>query len=108
MRKGMNDLILGAVLFTISVLGILLARGPGEHIDATLLFITIPMAIYEVTIGLRRVYRPRKEQRKMAEIIEIRSVRGHYEAYLRGRFVCSGDTRRECEETAEDTIYGAA
>ena len=36
--------------------------------------------------------------------VEIKNVRGHYEAYVGGRFVCSGDTRGECMETVEE-IY---
>ncbi len=30
--------------------------------------------------------------------ITIIPVHGHYEAYLNGKFVCSGDTEAECEK----------
>lgn len=32
---------------------------------------------------------------------KIINVRGHYEAYINGKFVCSGDTWRETVEEAE-------
>lgn len=33
---------------------------------------------------------------------EIICVRGHYEAYFQGKFLCSGDTYREVEKEIED------
>lgn len=38
------------------------------------------------------------------EILDIRNVNGHYEAYLYGKFVCSGDTQKECENEAIETV----
>ena len=35
---------------------------------------------------------------------EIRNVNGHYEAYLNGKFVCSGDTRSETKREAEQSL----
>ena len=100
MQKQLQDIALGAALLALSVLG--------GAIDATPLFITVPMGLYQM--GKPIVWaltRPRKEQRKMAEVYEIRSVRGHYEAYVGGNFICSGDTHRECAEAAEDYFSAA-
>ncbi len=107
MKQAKNDLALGLAILAVSILATIAAGGSDGHIDMTLLFIALPMAAYQIAIGIRRM-RLGKEIRKMAEVISIRNVNGHYEAYLRGRFVCSGDTRRECEESAEEVLYGAA
>ncbi len=107
MKQAKRDIALGLALLAVSVLATIAAGGSDGHIDATLLLVTLPMAAYQVTVGIRRIHLG-KEIRKMAEVISIRNVNGHYEAYLRGRFVCSGDTRRECEESAEEALYGAA
>lgn len=37
----------------------------------------------------------------MSEVIIV-PVRGHYEAYRNGEFVCSGDTEAECEKESEE------
>ena len=37
----------------------------------------------------------------MNEPIIIR-IRGHYEAYLNGKFICSGDTKREVEDELKE------
>lgn len=37
--------------------------------------------------------------------IEIKSVKGHYEAYENGKFICSGDTIREVEEDLREMGY---
>ena len=29
---------------------------------------------------------------------------GHYEAFIDGHFICSGDTRKECEDEAKDYL----
>lgn len=39
------------------------------------------------------------------EKIEIRHVRGHYEAFVNGRFVVSGDTLNEVLEELRKTGY---
>lgn len=102
-----NEIMLGLAILAVSAAAALFAGGYDGHMDLTLLFVTVPMGIYQIATGLRRMRRG-KEIKNMAEIISIRNVNGHYEAYLRGRFICSGDTRRECEETAEEALYGAA
>lgn len=109
MQKALGDIALGAVLLAVSVLLCMLAGEPGGAVDTTPLFITVPMALYQIGMAAWKVFHPRKEKRKMAEVFEIRSVRGHYEAYVGGRFICSGDTHLECEEAAEEYLsYGAA
>jgi hypothetical protein len=40
--------------------------------------------------------------RKMKESYEIRNVRGHFEVYKDGKFVCSADTKKEAEEEIEE------
>ena len=37
-------------------------------------------------------------------IPEIRHVHGHYEAYLNGKFICSGDTWNETAREAEKAL----
>lgn len=34
----------------------------------------------------------------------IINVNGHYEAYIDGVFICSGDTRKECEKDLEEYL----
>ena len=36
---------------------------------------------------------------------EIIPVRGHYEAYHNGKFICSGDTKAEVEQEIETNEY---
>ncbi len=108
MRRQTQDLILGAILIAASLIASILASEPGGPIDATALIIALPLGIYQIAKPLIWAWtRPRTEQRKMAELFEIRSVRGHYEAYISGRFICSGDTRRECAEAAEEFVSAA-
>jgi hypothetical protein len=35
---------------------------------------------------------------------DIRNVNGHYEAYMNGKFICSGDTRSEIEREVEECL----
>lgn len=32
---------------------------------------------------------------------QIKNVNGHYEAYINGKFICSGDTQNEAAREAE-------
>lgn len=36
--------------------------------------------------------------------MSIINVNGHYEAYIDNVFICSGDTRKECEEDLEEYL----
>jgi len=79
-------------------------------LDATALIITVPLGIYMLTtkkyiLGFARM---KGAIMKSNNGFEIKSVRGHYEVYRFGRFVCSGDTERECEEFIESTLDDAA
>jgi hypothetical protein len=38
---------------------------------------------------------------------DIIPVRGHYEAYLNGKFICSGDTESEVESELKNYERGA-
>lgn len=36
--------------------------------------------------------------------MKIINVNGHYEAYIDGVFICSGDNHNECEKDAEEHL----
>lgn len=101
MRR-VSDFTLGAALLIGSIVYCVLVGEPGRGLDITPLFLTIPIALSFIAGDIKRIFAVRKEQNTMS--VEIKNVRGHYEAYVGGRFVCSGDTRGECMETVEE-IY---
>ncbi len=94
--KRLSDLSLGMALLIGSAVYCFIAGTPGQGVDITPLFFTVPMALVFITTDLKRIFG--KEHTTM----EIRNVRGHYEAFLGGKFICSGDTRSECAEAAEE------
>lgn len=105
MRR-ISDLTLGVALLIGSILYCLFANEPGREVDITPLFLTIPIALTFIAGDIKRIFTMRKEHNIMS--VEIKNVRGHYEAYIGGRFICSGDTRSECAEAAEEFYSGDA
>lgn len=79
--------------------------------DCTVMFFTLPLGIMvivkpEIAV-VRRSIRPERTN-DMTQVFEIRSVRGHYEIYVDGEFLCSGDTPAECLEALDETPLDAA
>jgi len=87
----------------IIILGIALVAIAGDG-DITCLLVLIPIGLL-LMFTKADVFSVKAHAERNADMNSsyiIRQVRGHYEVYCGGAFICSGDTRDECIETIEE------
>ncbi len=103
MSKWNTQKLAGLALLLLPCLMLMICRGG----DGTALLLTIPLGMW-MTFGKTDLFGINDADRRDTMEYSIKYVRGHYEAYLGSRFLCSGDTRDECIEAVDEILADAA